>query len=64
MSEKRSAEEVSSGVEKDERSMEDLSNEAKRFKQTCCGVADEFVCPLTLELPVEPVCAEDGRTCA
>jgi len=46
----------------EKRSIEDVATEAKRFKSVCCGVADEFLCPLTLELPIEPVTAEDGRT--
>lgn len=32
------------------------------FRETCDSVADEFVCPITMELPVEPIMAEDGFT--
>ena len=33
----------------------------KRFRQAIDDVADEYVCPITAELPVDPVTAEDGR---
>ena len=33
----------------------------KRYKQAIDGMAEEFVCPITQELPVDPVTAEDGR---
>ena len=35
---------------------------AKRHRADMEGLAEEFVCPLTLELPLNPVMAEDGRT--
>eukprot|EP00562_Extubocellulus_spinifer_P026561 CAMPEP_0178642674 /NCGR_PEP_ID=MMETSP0698-20121128/17294_1 /TAXON_ID=265572 /ORGANISM="Extubocellulus spinifer, Strain CCMP396" /LENGTH=57 /DNA_ID=CAMNT_0020283433 /DNA_START=23 /DNA_END=193 /DNA_ORIENTATION=+ len=33
----------------------------KRHKSVIDTVAKEFICPISLELPVEPVTAEDGR---
>jgi len=36
--------------------------EETNFRETCDGIADEFICPITMELPVEPVMAEDGFT--
>ena len=33
----------------------------KRYRQAIDGVAEEYVCPITAELPVDPVTAEDGR---
>ena len=33
----------------------------KRYKQVIDEVADEHVCPITFELPIDPVTAEDGR---
>jgi len=36
------------------------SNE-KRYRKALEEAADEFVCPITQELPVDPVIAEDGR---
>ena len=35
--------------------------EAKKFKSAIDTLADEFLCPITSELPVDPVMAEDGR---
>jgi len=34
---------------------------SKRRKSVIDAVAKEFICPISLELPVEPVTAEDGR---
>ena len=33
----------------------------KRFRQAIGDVAEEYVCPITAELPFDPVIAEDGR---
>ena len=33
----------------------------KRYRQASDEVAEEYVCPITAELPVDPVTAEDGR---
>ena len=33
----------------------------KRYRQAIDDVADEYVCPITAELPLDPVTAEDGR---
>jgi hypothetical protein len=33
----------------------------KRYRQAIDEVAEEYVCPITAELPVDPVTAEDGR---
>ena len=33
----------------------------KRYRQAIDDVADEYVCPITAELPINPVTAEDGR---
>ena len=34
---------------------------AKRYRQAIDEVAEEYVCPITAELPIDPVTAEDGR---
>ena len=34
---------------------------AKRYRQAIDEVAEEYVCPITAELPLDPVTAEDGR---
>ena len=31
----------------------------KRYRQTIDEVAEEYVCPITAELPIDPVIAED-----
>ena len=36
---------------------------AKRHKTTIEGVCDEFLCPIALQLPLDPVTAKDGQTC-
>jgi len=36
-------------------------NEAKRCKRVMDSLADEYICPITQELPIEPVTAEDGK---
>ena len=35
--------------------------QSKRYKQCVDDTAEELVCPITFELPVDPVTAEDGR---
>ncbi|EOD04748.1 hypothetical protein EMIHUDRAFT_105678 [Emiliania huxleyi CCMP1516] len=35
--------------------------DGKRFRSAIDEMAEEFVCPITQELPVDPVTAEDGR---
>ena len=35
--------------------------DAKRYREAMNEMADELVCPITRELPVDPVTAEDGR---
>ena len=37
------------------------ADEGKRYRQAINEWADELVCPITQELPVDPVTAEDGR---
>ena len=37
------------------------SAENKRYRQAIDDVADVYVCPITAELPIDPVTAEDGR---
>mmetsp|Transcript_14066 Transcript_14066/g.41922 ORF Transcript_14066/g.41922 Transcript_14066/m.41922 type:complete len:269 (+) Transcript_14066:86-892(+) len=44
-----------------ESALEEKENETKRAKTVINGIADEFVCPITQELPVDPVTAEDGK---
>ena len=39
---------------------EELEGHRKKAKTTSAAVSDEFVCPVTLELLVDPVRAEDG----
>ena len=38
-----------------------IENENKRQKMAIDSIIKEYLCPLSLELPVEPVTAEDGR---
>jgi hypothetical protein len=49
----------------EQQDLEDAENEAKRAKTAVSSVmntlADEFLCPITQELPVDPVMAEDGK---
>ena len=35
--------------------------EAKRMKTAMHSIVDEYLCPITQELPLDPVLAEDGR---
>ena len=37
------------------------ADENKRYKSAIDEMANEFVCPITQELPLEPVTAEDGH---
>ena len=37
------------------------TEEAKRFRSAIDRMADEWMCPITQELPLHPVMAEDGR---
>jgi hypothetical protein len=37
------------------------TREAKRYKSAIDEMAEEFCCPITQELPLDPVTAEDGR---
>ena len=36
--------------------------ENKKFRSALDSMADDWVCPITFELPLDPVIAEDGRT--
>ena len=41
------------------------TEQAQKFRSVCKAVDDsaaEFLCPITQELPIDPVMAEDGRT--
>lgn len=46
---------------KRQRELEEDSEKSKRFKEVIGSIADEYVCPITTELPVDPVTAEDGH---
>ena len=35
--------------------------EIKRFKTSTSNVVDELLCPITQQLPADPVTADDGR---
>jgi len=39
----------------------DTAETSRRFRSAMDEIADEYVCPITTELPVDPVTAEDGR---
>ena len=39
----------------------ELANRQAKMRESIKGVAAEYVCPLTLELPVDPVVAKDGQ---
>lgn len=41
--------------------LEDDSNRYKRARSVIEAVVQEYLCPITTELPVDPVTAEDGR---
>ena len=53
------AEEAMNNVERQGRCRAEA--ETKRCKTVMNSVADEFMCPITQELPVDPVTAEDGK---
>eukprot|EP00966_Prymnesium_polylepis_P099303 2299984-Prymnesium_polylepis.1 len=40
----------------------ETKEEVKKFRSALDSMADEWVCPITFELPLDPVFAEDGRT--
>jgi len=40
---------------------EAATEENKKFRSAIDAVADDWGCPITCELPVDPVVAEDGR---
>ena len=39
----------------------DAQQESKRVKTTINSIADEWLCPISQELPIDPVMAEDGK---
>jgi len=39
----------------------DTAAELKKCRSAIDALADEFICPITQELPIDPVMAEDGR---
>lgn len=39
----------------------ELEEKSKKLQQCVDNVAEEFLCPITFELPVDPVMADDGR---
>ena len=41
--------------------LEEAQQESKRVKTTMNSIADEWVCPISQELPIDPVMAEDGK---
>ena len=43
------------------RPAEDVQQECKRVKSVMNTIADEYLCPITHELPIKPVMAEDGK---
>ena len=45
-----------------EQRLRDADEQAKKkIKTTMDSIADEYLCPITQELPIDPVMAEDGR---
>ena len=38
------------------------TQENKKFRSTLKSIEDDWKCPITLRLPLDPVIAEDGRT--
>eukprot|EP00966_Prymnesium_polylepis_P012622 289710-Prymnesium_polylepis.1 len=40
----------------------ETKEEVKKFRSALDSMADEWVCPFTFELPLDPVTAADGRT--
>jgi hypothetical protein len=43
------------------KALEEAEGKASKFQKTLDDGAEEFVCPITQELPIDPVLAEDGR---
>jgi len=41
--------------------LEAATEQNKKFRSAIDAVADDWVCPITCELPIDPVVAEDGR---
>ena len=39
----------------------ETEQQSKRYKEIVDDAAEELICPITFELPVDPVMAEDGR---
>ena len=39
----------------------ETEEQSKRLRQCVDDTAEEFICPITFELPIDPVTAEDGR---
>ena len=39
----------------------ETENNLKKLRSAVDGMAEEWVCPITFELPLDPVMAEDGR---
>ena len=56
----RSKEAMRRQAEQDKENAE-LANRQAKMRESIKGVAAEYVCPLTRELPVDPVVATDGR---
>ena len=42
-------------------SLQESQAAVKRARQAIEELADEYTCPITFELPIDPVTAEDGR---
>ena len=43
------------------KALEEAEGKASKFQKTLDDGAEELVCPITQELPTDPVMAEDGR---
>ena len=48
-------------AERKRKAAEPATEQASKFKKTVDDSASEFLCPITQELPLDPVTAEDGR---
>ena len=46
---------------REESAAEDSADTSKRFRAVIDESADEFLCPITQDLPLDPVIAEDGK---
>lgn len=44
-----------------EQEQEQKEDAAKRMREACTKMEDECICPITLQLPTDPVTAEDGH---